>query len=376
MTNSYEICTRCIMDTTDPDIQFDEKGICNHCRKYEQRARNELHYDEAGRQELNRLVNEIKRNGRDKEYDCIIGLSGGVDSTFVAYVVKKLGLRPLAVQFDNGWDPEITTSNIENIVKNLDMDLYNYRVDWHEFRDLQLSFMKASVSNCEIPTDHGLTAFLYRTAAEKGQRYIISGSNLVTEGILPASWGYNWMDLRFIKGIHRRFGEVELKNYPQLGLLDWVYYTLVRRIRYVRVLYYVPYVRKDAKELIQKELGWKDYGPKHFESIYTRFFQAYILPKKFNIDKRRAHLSTLICSGQMTREEALEEIKRDPYATQKMLKEDREYVIRKLGLTEEEFEGLMSQPIKSFTDYPNNYFLFSKLDFLVRFAKKRTTDSY
>ncbi|OQX50945.1 MAG: ExsB family protein [Candidatus Cloacimonas sp. 4484_209] len=377
MTNDYKICARCIMDTTVPEIQFDIDGVCNYCREYEERVQKELHYDEAGQQKLKQLVNEIKKDKKDKEYDCIIGLSGGLDSTMVAYhTVKTLGLRPLAIHLDNGWNSEIAVRNIENIAKKLDIDLHIYKVDWEEFRDLQLSFLKASVRNIEIPTDHAIVALLYHTAAKKRIRYIFSGGNIVTEGIVPKSWGYFLWDWKYIKGIHKKFGKIKLKKYPHLSLFDWVYYIFIKRIKFIPILNYIPYVKKDSKELLKKELGWEDYGGKHCESVYTRFFQSYILPKKFNIDKRRAYLSNLVRSGQMTREEALEEISHDPYPTKEMMKKDKEYVIKKLGLTEEEFERIMSQPIKTFKDYPNNYFLFSKLRFFVNLAKKITRHNY
>ncbi len=372
MRNNYQICTRCIMDTTDCDIQFDEHGICNHCRTYDQRARNELHYGEDGQEKLKALVDKIKRNGKGKKYDCIIGVSGGADSTMTAYTVKKLGLRPLAVHLDNGWDSELAVGNIEKTLKALDIDLCTYVIDWEEFKDLQLSFLKASVANSEVPTDHAIVAFLYRTALGHNLQYILSGGNIVTEAIMPKSWGYDAKDLRHIKGIHKKFGKIKLKTFPQISLFDWVYYTFIKGIKFIPILHYIPYVKKDVAQLLEKELGWKNYGAKHYESIYTRFFQGHILPKKFNIDKRRAHLSTLICSGQLTRIEALREMKEDIYSLQQ-LKDDKEYVIKKLGLTEEKFENIMSLPIKSFKDYPSNYFLFSRLHFFVKLAKRTAT---
>jgi len=373
MAINYKICTRCIMDTTDPEIVFDEKGVCNHCKRYEERAKKELHHDETGQQKLERLINEIKENGKNKEYDCIIGLSGGVDSTMVAYTVKKLGLRPLAIHLDNGWDSELAINNIKNTVGKLGITLKMVTCNWEEFKDLQLSFLRASISNAEIPTDHALVALLYHTAADKGIGYIISGGNIVTEAIMPESWGYDPKDLKFIKGIHKRFGKIKLKSFPQLTLFNWVDYTFVRRIKFIPILNYISYVKENAKKLIEKELGWKDYGLKHYESIYTRFFQGYILPKKFNVDKRRAHLSTLICSGQMSREEALKEMQHSPYPSEKMMEEDKEYVIKKLGLSREEFARIMSAPIKGFQDYPNNHSLFTKLNFFVKLAKKKAT---
>lgn len=372
VTNNYRICTRCIMDTTDPEIQFDEKGVCNHCRQYDERASKELYLDETGQQKLNHIVNEIKENGKNKKYDCLTGVSGGVDSTTALYTIKKLGLRPLAVHLDNGWNTELSVRNIEQVVKKLNVDLYTYVIDWEEFKDLHLSFLKSSIANIEIPTDHAIMAILYHMAFKKGIKYIISGGNIVTEAIMPDSWMYDAKDLRLIKNIQKKFGNARLKSFPTFSLLEWIYYTFVKRIKYFPVLNYVPYVKKDAVQLLRKELDWKPYGHKHYESIFTRFFQGYILPRKFNIDKRKAHLSTLICSGQMTKEEALEEMKLDIYPP-KEIEEDKEYVIKKLGLTEEEFNKIMLQPVKTFRNYPNSYFLFEKLAFFVNFAKKIAT---
>ena len=364
------------MDTTDSEIVFDENGTCNHCRRYGERAKEELYCDESGQEKLKYIINKIKDEGKKKEYDCIIGVSGGVDSTMVAYTVKKLGLRPLAIHLDNGWDSDIAIDNIKNTVEKLGIELKMITCNPEEFKDLQLSFLRASISNAEIPTDHAIVALLYHTAAEKGIRYIISGGNIVTEAIMPESWGYDPKDLKFIKSIHKKFGKIKLKTFPQLTLFDWVYYTFVKRIRFIPILNYIPYIKKDAKKLIEKELNWKDYGGKHYESVYTRFFQGYILPTKFGFDKRRAHLSTLICSNQIGREEALKEMQRSPYPSEKMMEEDKKYVIKKLGLTEKEFEEIMSAPIKGFRDYPNNYFLFSKLNFFVKLAKKKATLNY
>jgi len=372
MEKEYQICTKCIMDTTDPDIQFDKNGICNHCRKYEERAKKELFLDETGKQKLKKLVTGIKEKGENKKYDCIIGLSGGIDSTMVAYTVKKLGFRPLAIHVDNGWNSEKSVSNIEKTCKSLDLKLYKYVIDWEEFKDLQLSFLKASVANAEIPTDNAILATLYHTAAEKRIQFIMSGGNIVTEGIMPESWGYDLRDLRHIKSLHKRFGRVKLKSFHKVGLFLFLYYTFVKKIKFIPILNYIPYDKKNAMQLLKKELGWIPYGLKHYESIYTRFFQGYILPRKFNVDKRKAHLSTLICSGQMTREEALEEMKHDIYPVDK-LKEDKEYVIKKLGLSEKEFEQIMSLPIKTYREYPSNYWAFTKMDFLKNFVKKVAT---
>jgi N-acetyl sugar amidotransferase len=366
---TYRMCTRCIMDTTDPLIRFDEEGVCNHCKGYDAFARRYLHLDAAGQQELARIVAQMKEHGRGREYDCVMGVSGGVDSTFAAYTVRRLGLRPLAVHMDNGWDSELAVSNIEKVLKRLDIDLYTYVLDWEEFRDLQVAFLRASVSDAEIPTDHAIAAVVYKVAAEKGIRYLISGSNVVTEAILPSSWTYGILDWRYIKAVHRRFGTIRLRRFPRCGLRHLWFYWAIKGVRTIRVLDYVPYERKEVMRVLEEELGWKYYGGKHYESIYTRFFQGYILPRKFDIDKRKAHLSTLVCSGQLTAAQALEEMKTDRYP-RKMQDEDKEYVIKKLGLTPGAFEEIMALPVRSHTQFPNSERRIRMIEQLVRLGRR------
>ena len=367
----YRVCTRCIMDTSDPDIRFDQAGVCNHCRTYEQKAKSLVYEGRRGEDKLTSIVATIKREGAGREYDCIVGVSGGVDSTFTAYTVKQLGLRPLAVHVDNGWDSELSVRNIERAMRKLDIDLYTHVLDWEEFRDVQLSFIKASVLNWEIPTDHAYHGALFRVAAMHKARFIIHGGNVVTEAILPFKWGYVNKDFRFIKGIHNRFGTVKLRNFPHLSLSLYAYYLLIPRVRYVYLLNYLNYNKQDAIELLRRELGWEYYGGKHYESIYTRFYQGYVLPTRFGIDKRRAHLSTLICSGQMTRAAAVEEMQRDPYPPD-MLDEDKAYVLKKLGISAEEFEALMALPQRSERDYPSHYRFFQAFRLLRRYLNALT----
>ncbi len=371
---TYQICTRCIMDVSDPDITFDENGVCNRCHDYDQRARLELHTDEEGQRRLQALIEKIKSDGKGKEYDCIIGLSGGVDSSTVAHIVVKLGLRPLAVHLDNGWNSELAVSNIERLVKKLNLDLYTLVLDWEMFKDLHLAFLKASVINSEAPTDHAINATLYKLALKRKIRYIISGGNLVTEGILPLSWGYYNMDWKHIKAIHKRFGAQKLKDYPHLTLFQWASYTFVRGVKVVPILNYFEYNKEASKRLLATEYSWRDYGGKHYESVYTRFFQGYILPTKFHIDKRRAHLSSMICSEQINREDALEEMARSPYQPD-MRSEDKAFVIKKLGLTDEEFERIIALSPKSFREYPNNYFWIKNLRGIVSLAKRRASNN-
>lgn len=350
MEREYQICVNCVMDISDPDIQFDADGVCHHCRRYDEVVRNLVHSGDEGRRRLSQVVQLIKREGAGKEYDCIIGVSGGVDSTYVAYKVKELGLRPLAVHLDNGWDSELAVKNIETALRTLDIDLDTYVLDWEEFRDLQLAFLKASTPDSEVPTDHAIVSVMRMTAERLGVRYVISGFNARTESHLPPAWSQGHYDWKYIRSIHDRFGTVPLKGFPRTGLLAFhrSYFAQVR----LDILNYLDYVKTDAMKVLESELGWRYYGGKHYESIYTRFYQGYLLPKKFGYDKRRTHLSSLICSGEITREEALRELETETYPVN-LQQEDREYVLKKLGLSDAQFEGLMRLPRKSYWDYPS-----------------------
>lgn len=356
--NTHQSCTRCIMDTTDPDIAFDARGVCNHCHRYEQVARTRLIPSAERPARLSALVAEIKTAGRGKPYDCVIGVSGGVDSTYVAWLVKDLGLRPLAVHLDNGWNSELAVANIEKTLKTLDIDLYTHVIDWEEFRDLQVSFLKASTPDGEVPTDHAIFALLYRMTAQHGLRHVITGTNVATEAVLPEKWGYGYFDWRYVKDVHRRFGTSRLTTYPHFSLLGLAYYAFVRRVRMVSILNHIEYDKAAAMRLLQDKLGWVYYGGKHYESIYTRFYQAYVLPRKFDIDKRKAHLSTLVLSGQMTRVQALEAMEQPVYP-EKALLEDRDYCIKKLALTPAEFDAIMKSPNKTFLDYRTSRGVFT-----------------
>jgi N-acetyl sugar amidotransferase len=350
-------CTRCIMDTTDPEITFAADGVCSHCHRYEQVGAQRLIPAAERKQRLDALVAEIRAAGRGKSYDCVIGVSGGVDSTYVAWVVKELGLRPLAVHLDNGWDSELAVANIEKTLKTLGIDLHTHVIDWEEFRDLQVSFLKASTPDGEVPTDHAILALLYAEAARHGLRHVIIGFNVATEAFLPEQWGYGYFDWRYVKDVHRRFGSARLRSYPHFSLARLFYYVFVRRIRMVPILNYLDYDKQQAMRLLQDKLGWVYYGGKHYESIYTRFYQAYVLPRKFDIDKRKAHYSSLICSGQMTRERALE-LMREPVYPERGLREDREYTIKKLGLRPEQFDAIMAAPNKTFESYRTSHRVF------------------
>ena len=355
-TRPYQICTRCVMDTSDPEITFDDAGLCSHCQRYDSMVREIVARADRGERqnELDAIVAQIKERGRGHDYDCIMGLSGGVDSSYVAYTANRLGLRPLAVHFDSGWNSELAVNNIENIVKKLGIDLHTHVVDWEEMRDLQLAFFKASVANCDIPTDHAFPAILYREAARHGIKYILSGSNYATEFILPSAWGYQSGDLRHLRDIHNRFGLHKLREYPTIGFFQqYIWYPYVRGIKTVKLLNYLPYNKFEAKRTIIRELDWRDYGGKHYESVFTRFFQGYYLPVKFGYDKRRAHLSSLINAGQVTREEALTELGHPTYDPQ-LQADDKTFVAKKLGVSAAELDAIFQQPNKDYSDYASN----------------------
>jgi N-acetyl sugar amidotransferase len=355
MEDHYQICTRCVMDTTDPDIVFDEKGICNHCHSYDRVIETSVVTGERGIQRLNNIAGEIRRKGKGRKYDCVLGVSGGVDSSFTALKAKELGLRPLVIHLDNGWDSELAVKNVENICNKLGMDLFTWVLDWEEFRDLQLAFLKASTPDSEIPTDHAILGAVCRTAKRYGIKYIIRGCNARTESHLPKAWSQGHWDWRYIRNIHKRFGTVKLRRFPGVSFARLLYYG--RTMRTIDVLNCVDYRKTDAIPILEDRIGWKYYGGKHYESIYTRFYQGYILPVKFGFDKRKTHLSSLVCSGEITREQALDELKKDTYPVE-LQEDDKVYVIKKLGLTESEFENIMRLPKKTYHDYPNHEHIY------------------
>jgi N-acetyl sugar amidotransferase len=347
----YQICTRCIMDTSDPEIAFDEHGVCNHCRTYDENIAAYVKHGPEGWAELTAIAERIKQEGRGKRYDCIIGLSGGIDSTYIAYlVVKRLGLRPLAVHLDNGWNTEIAVRNIENIVKILGIDLYTEVLEWDEFRSLQAAFVRSGVPDCEIPTDHAITAVLYRTAMEQGVRFVIGGSNYATEQMVPRTWSDGHSDWRYIRTIGEKFGDRPLKTYPHYTFFDYVVlWPQIKHMEIVYVLNYFDYNKLEAVEFMQKELGWVSYGDKHHESLYTRFYQTQYLPQKFGADKRRPHLSCLINNRRMTRDEALAAMQQ-PAIDEEQAKIDRDFTLKKLGISPEEYGQILAKPVVTLWD--------------------------
>ena len=362
----YQICTRCVMDTTDLEINFDNDGVCNHCRYFDSVLSKKWYPDEKGLGILDEIISQIQMEGKNKKYDCVIGLSGGVDSSYLAYVLRNRypKLRILAIHVDGGWNSELAVHNIENIVKRLGIDLYTGVIPWEEMQDLQLAYFKSQLANQDVPQDHAFFATLYDVAIKNGIKYFLSGGNLATESILPSSWGYDAMDSTQLKAIHRKFGNKKLKKYVTVSFFKRkIYYPYFLKFKIVRPLDYLPYIKDISKEIIKNELDWRDYGGKHHESKFTKFFQAYWLPQKFGFDKRKAHLSSMIVSGQLTREDAFLELSK-PLYDERELSEDKEYLAKKLGITLYDFESIMNQPNKTFSDYPSNFHkerLFKKI---------------
>lgn len=371
---TYQRCKRCVMDTTAEEITFDASGVCSFCHYFDEHVKPILDRANSGegKKVLDQIVEAIKRSGEGVSYDSILGISGGTDSSYLAYLATELGLRPLVVHVDTGWNTPESEGNVKNLVSQLGLDLEIIKVDWEEMRDLQIAFYKASVKNCEIPQDHAFLAALYRKAEQVGVHYILTGGNFATESILPRSWGYNAGDLRHLLAIHKRFGTQPLRNFPTLSFWQrYVYYPFVRKIREVRLLNYVPYNRAEAKRILSEKLGWQDYGAKHYESVLTRFFQGYYLPTKFGIDKRKAHFSSLILSGQMTREQALEELRRPPYPSEELLRTDKAYIAQKLGLSLSEWEQILALPPRDHYEFPNSELLFKAKDTIVNMLGMR-----
>ncbi len=347
---STRVCTRCVLDDKIPGISFNAEGLCSYCAAYDPLVAEERYAPASRDRYLQELVERIKIAGRNRPYDCLIGLSGGVDSSYALYAAKQRGLRPLAVHVDNGWNSELAVKNIENLVRLLNVDLETHVIDWDEFKGLQLAFFRASVVDIELLTDHAIIAGMYRQARKHRIRYILTGDNIATECALPPGWNHRKTDLRNIVSINRAHGNVRIKTFPTMSTLSMLAHQRILRINHISFLSYFPYVKKDAIALLEKELGWRPYPGKHCESVFTRFYQGYILPKKFGIDKRSIHVSRLICSGQMTKEEALAELRRSPYDPE-LLASDHVYVLKKLGLSESEFAALMNAPIKSHQAY-------------------------
>jgi len=350
MSNKYQVCTRCVMDTTDPDIHFDQQGVCNHCHYYDANYRKYIFTPEQAESNLNKWAATIKSEAKGK-YDSIIGMSGGVDSSYICYLAKKMGLNPLCVHFDNGWNSKTAVSNIKKIVDSCGFDLETYVISWPEFKDLQRSYIKAGVIDIEMLTDHAIMATMFKLRKEFKLKYILSGTNFKTEHGMPESWIWRKQDLKNIKSIHRLFGTRKLKEFPTMGSLKFLMsLKLGWGGTYVELLNNINYNKEAAMETLKKEFGWEYYGGKHYESVFTKFYQAYILPTKFNVDKRKVHFSALIHNHEISREEALIELSQPIYEPIALINE-KDFVLKKLGFTENEFDQLMKEAPKAHTYY-------------------------
>lgn len=357
------VCSRCVLDSGIPGLRFDEKGECNYCAIHDAL---EARYPrgEEGERALTRIVSEIKASGRGREYDCVAGVSGGRDSSYVLLTAARLGLRVLAVHFDNGWNSEIAVKNIQNAVARLGFDLETVVADWEEFRTLQLAFLRASVSDADVPTDVAILGSLHQTAARHGIRHIINGHSFRTEGLMPIGWTY--MDGRYVRAILKRFApDARTPSVPNFTLYHLLRHVIIGGLKTVPILNYVDYDRDAANGILERELGWTYYGGHHHESRYTCFFQSYLLPRKFGIDKRKVEYSALVRSGQMDRDAALREIAETPYPFDEELVA---YALKKLRLSREEFEAIMAAPPKSFLDYPTYYPLIQRMRGPIRLA--------
>jgi N-acetyl sugar amidotransferase len=353
--NKY--CARCIMDDSVVGIEFDKDGVCNFCHMHNE-LDSKYPLNENTEKELHQIIDRIKRDGRNKTYDCIVGISGGKDSSYTLVKVAELGLRPLVVHFDNGWNSETAVQNIRNICSKLNLPLHTHVADWEEFKDLQRAFLFASVPEGEVPTDYVILSVLTKMAAKEKIKYVIPGSSFRTEGTTPLSWTYQ--DPRYVNSIHRIFGKKKLKSFPVMSTLEFLYYSFVKNIKQFRLLYYIDYNEDQGVKYLEDNYNWNNYGGKHFESTYTKFYQSYLLTRKFDIDKRKLHYSAKIRSGQMERHEAIDKIKTDPFIGGEEL---ILYTLKKLEISEEEFKSIMSEKPKSFLNYPS---LFNLILFLRR----------
>ena len=358
-------CINCILDESIPGIKFDNNGVCSLCKLHEKLDK-DFPININGN-ELNELIEKIKYKGINKKYNCVVGVSGGTDSSYTLYMAKKLGLRPLAVHFDNGWNTELSVSNIYNLLKKLNVDLQTYVVDWEEFKDIQLSFLKASVPDAEQPTDLGIVSVLYRVASKNKIKYILNGVSFRTEGNIPAGWGY--VDGKYIKSVHKKFGVKKLKTYPNFTLWDSFKFIILKRIKLVRFLNYIDYNKNEAGVLLKNEVGWRYPGGHHHESIYTRFYQGYLSPKKYGMDRRLISLSAQIRSGHISRREAINIINSPHYSDEEII-EDKKFIAKKFNLYEKEMDKILSLPNKSFKDYKTYFPLLKRMKKVIKLLSK------
>lgn len=363
MIPNVRTCARCIMDESAPDIEFDADGICNYCKGFLQKRLKHIARSEEERlRRLDQLISRVKASGEGKPYDCIVGLSGGVDSSWALVQAVRLGLRPLAVHLDNGWDTELAQNNIANLVRQLGVDLYTHVIDWPEFRGLMEAFFASDVVDIEVLTDNALLALNYRQAAKHGLKFILAGTNIATEGVdIPPTWNWHKADKRNIVAIARIFGGPALRTFPAVGTGGLIRYWVLHRIRWVSFLDYFDYRKFDAIRMLQSEFGYKPYAHKHYENVFTRFYQGYLQPQKFGADKRKPHLSSLIMAGELTRDEALRQASGIAYGSAAEMEADRLYFLKKMGWTAQKFDEYISRPPKRHDQYPSEAALYNLL---------------
>lgn len=359
----YQMCTRCVMDTSAPDIRFDTVGVCNFCTDFLDLSGHILHEEPTIKEaRLQALVAKIKANGRSKPYDCVVGVSGGVDSSWVLVNTVKLGLRPLAVHMDNGWNSELAQNNIANLVRSLGIDLYTHVIDWDEYRSLMQAFFDADVVDIELLYDNAMQAVNFQQAAKFGLNFILSGANKTSEGIsIPRSWAWHKYDKRNIKAIARQFGGVRLSTFPAIGTFERAWHEVIRNRRWIAYLDLLDYDKFQATSELTKHYNYKPYPYKHYESIFTRLYQGYILPTKFGVDKRRMHYSSLILSAQMERDEALKDLEQIPYQSEAALSEDIQYFLKKMNWSTKELDNYLARPRVEHDYYPSERRVYENL---------------
>lgn len=358
--NNYQICTNCVMDTSDSRITFDDKGVCDHCNDYHQNVEPNWHTDERGRKELEILVEKIKDSGKKHDFDCLLGLSGGVDSSYMLHLaVKEFGLRPLVFHVDGGWNSELAVHNIQVMIDKLGLDLYTEVINWEEMKDFQLAFFKSGVPHIDIPQDHAFVATLYHFADKYNIKYILNGGNIATECVRnPMEFLYYGTDMAQIRDIRKRFSTNPMKTYPFSSVLKHkLYLRYIRGVKVVKMLNYRPYIKDEALKLLEKEYGWKPYPQKHFESRFTKFYEGYWLPERFGFDTRRVQYSSLILTGQMNRDEAIEKLKYPAYNPE-TIQDEFNYIATKLGITPDELKQYFNMPRKFYWDYKNQESMF------------------
>lgn len=357
----YNVCVNCVMDTSDSRISFDENGVCDHCNDFINNVKPNWNVGFESKLELSKIIDKIKKDGKGKDFDCILGLSGGVDSSYMLHLaVKEFGLRPLVFHVDGGWNSELAVHNIQMMVDKLGLDLYTEVINWEEMKDFQLAFFKSGVPHIDIPQDHAFVATLYNFAYKYNIKYILNGGNISTECVRnPMEFLYYGTDMAQINDIQEKFGLIKLETYPFSSVLRHKFFLrYIKGVKVVKALNYMPYIKSEALRLLEKEYGWKPYPQKHFESRFTKFYEGYWLPERFGFDTRRVQFSSLILTGQMQREEALEMLQKPAYNSE-TIEEDFNYIATKLGITKSELETYLNSPKKFYWDYKNQVWLFN-----------------